>query len=203
MRVSPKGDRLFYSSWIEALGSTGAGAFASSPKGRAFAAGYRYYSGLHQMTPGAFQETFQGGQSDGFVTTLDLYLEGVTPFGGGDASCQGEILSNATSMPQSGDPNFSVYASQVPPRAQGWLTVIPPSTGSGRSPGADVLLAHQPIQVIPVRADQQGFVETKVSLAGMAAGTSITYVSTCGQPTVARTEPRSSRATAYASRCSS
>ena len=100
----------------------------------------------YPTTPGALSPNYNGGQTDGIVTTMDLCLQGVDLAGISIPSCLGPINANATTMPLAGQP-FGLYCSQAPPGAKGLLLTF---SGEGLT------------SILPVQADSNGFLETSV-----------------------------------------
>ena len=170
-RLDPKGTRLFYSTYIGGPSKDGANDIAVSAAGRVTMAGYSFLGGF-PTTPGSFSPNYNGGQRDGVVASLDLLLQGVRLAHHSKRSCLGPIALNAIEMPVSGTASFGFYCSGAPPLANGWLI-----TDGGNldavsvSPSGRLLLSMpKSAQVIPVIANQEGYVETPFSLAGCAAG---------------------------------
>jgi hypothetical protein len=85
-----------------------------------------------------------GGQTDGFITTFELLLQGVKLVGESQPSCLGSVTANAATMPLAGQP-FGLYCTQAPPNADGYLITF---TGE-----------FMP-SITLVKAGPQGFLET-------------------------------------------
>jgi len=156
-RLDPRGARLLYGTPF-GPGSSGAQAVAITPTGRAAVCGTT--RPVFPTTPGSASPAYNGGQTDAFVLTLDLFLQGAEPFGSSTGACRGPLLLNATSMPAAGAQNFSFYLSGAPPLSNGWLllgnAVATPTSIRGVGLWLD-LNSH--IVRIPVVTDGDGYLD--------------------------------------------
>lgn len=164
VRFSPQGDRLFYSGFLGGPSMDDSYRIAMRPTGRLTMVGQTWFPGGFPTTPGAFQETYNGGQNDGLITTLELYLSGVQPFGTSKPSCLGPLTMNVTEMPAPDATRFAFWCSAAPPNAVGWLVVQP--AADAPMPSAFV----PPALRMPVQSDAAGYVETRFPLTGFVAG---------------------------------
>lgn len=172
-RMSPQGNRLFYSTYIGGPSTDGLASVTSSPTGRVTGAGYCYLPGGWPTTPNSYQQNYIGGQTDAVVVTLDLDLQGVDSHGESIPSCHGPLISNATEMPVAGSSSFALYCSGAPPLASGWLLVSvtqPHLTQVGGTGAGSVLGLARPWARIAVTADAAGYVETNLPLAANWTG---------------------------------
>jgi hypothetical protein len=187
VRLSPGGDRLFYATSLGGPSTEVGWPFAMSATGRVSVAGYCYWRGGYPTTANAFQPTYQGGQTDAVVTTLDLLLQGVEQYGASTPACNGPLVLNATKMPSAGIADFSVYCSGAPPLADGVL-VIGTHGGSLFHVGSSIPGRHVIYQILPVRSDSRGYVETVLPIPSGTTGKqfvcqySFTNPSTCAGP---------------------
>ncbi len=170
-RFSPRGDRLFYSTYFggpsDDLGAT----IAQSPEGRIFLGGATAFPGGYPVTPGAFQEIYAGGQTDATLGVLELWLDGVQPVGASTPACLGPLVSNVTAMPQAGDAGFAFYCSSAPPSASGWLLVAGAVSPSAVQDGDLLLLDRASIQArFAALSSDAGYVEVPFSLANRVPG---------------------------------
>lgn len=166
-RISPRGDRLFYSTLIAGPNTEEGYAIAQSASRRVTVAGY--CNGGYPTTPNAAFPNYQGGQTDAVVTTFDLVLEGLELQSSSIPGCLGPIHLNGTRMPVAGAADFALFASGAPPSANGFLVIGQPLAAP--VPG-NWLGLNGPLQRIPVQADSHGYVERAWSLASYAAGQS-------------------------------
>ena len=177
VRLSPHGDRLFYSSFVGGPSSEAGLGLAVSPTGRATLVGQVFSPGGYPTTVNALQPTFMGGQADGFVTTMDLYLEGVEPTVSSTPGCRGPLALNATEMPVAGNAGFAVYCSAAPSLAQGELRIRRhPLQGFTSLPSGSLTLeARGVVERIRVIADASGYVETPFPLTSHSPGEKIEF----------------------------
>jgi hypothetical protein len=169
-RFDPRGERLVYSSLVGGPFEESTTALAVTPEGRATVVGYT--TGGFPVTPGSFDPTYNGGQLDGVVATLDLLPTGVDSLGASTPSCHGPLILQPSEMPQAGSTTFSLLCSNAPPNAPGWLLLgrklLPQPVPFG---GASLWIAppHRLLR-FPVLSDSDGFVDRPISLAGVPAG---------------------------------
>jgi hypothetical protein len=156
-RFRPDGSSLLYSTVLGDTFSDGANATALSPSDLVTVVGRT--TPPFPTTPNALFPNPIGGQSDGFITTLRLVLEGVHTLGTSLPACLGPINANATTMPIAGQP-FGLYCSQAPPDANGILFSL---TGDG-TPSINL-----------VQSDANGYVETDVGTLPSTPGKRIYY----------------------------
>jgi hypothetical protein len=169
-RIEPDGSRLIYATLIGGPAFENVTGFAMDGDGRVVLAGYT--NGGFPVTPGSFDPTYNGGQLDGVVVSLDLIPTGVTLVGASTPACHGELMLQTNQMPQAGDGSFALLCSNAPPNAPGWLLL-------GRKPLAQpVIFAGSALWVsapnrwtrFPVVSDGNGYVAAPISLANVAAG---------------------------------
>jgi len=171
VRMSPDLDRLFYSTYLGGPGTDGIVDLGANAEGRVTVGGYTYAPGGFPITPNAYQPNFGGGVIDGIITTLDLYLLGIAPFGRASPSCLGPLTANSTVMPAAGASTFSLYCSAAPPNAQGWLVFGSASSIPRRLAGADIWLdIHSSLMRIPATTDGSGFAENVIPLPAGSSG---------------------------------
>jgi len=167
-RLSPQGDRLFYSSRFEdfggsalqlhSLGSTTIVGFTNSP-------GY-------PVTPDAYDTTFNGG-SEVFITRFSMLPTGVLRFGGSKPSCLGDVAMGVTKMAVSGDSTFGLTCSAAPPLSSGFLVL-----GFGPDPNGGLVLPQftflldvsKPLVAILDTSDAAGYAELDLPLPPGTAG---------------------------------
>ncbi|MBL8858851.1 MAG: hypothetical protein JNL28_10125 [Planctomycetes bacterium] len=168
-RLDPIGSRAYFSTWLPGMNQDVGFDIAMLSAHRAGICGWAQ-SGFF-TTSGAYDSTYNGGVSDGFVAVADLLLQGVRQHGRAAHTCLGECAMNATERPTAGSASFGFYCSGAPPFSNGWLLL-----GTERAlpmiiQGANLLLdPSQRIVRIPVRADYIGFVETRVPLTNLHWG---------------------------------
>jgi hypothetical protein len=169
-RIEPDGSRLIYATLIGGPFFENVTGLAMDGDGRVVMAGYT--NGGFPVTPGSFDPTYNGGQLDGVVVSLDLIPTGVTLVGASTPACHGELMLQTNQMPQAGDASFALLCSNGPPNAPGWLLL-------GRKPLAQpVIFAGSALWIappnrwtrIPVVSDGDGYVAAPFSLANIAAG---------------------------------
>ncbi len=170
-KLSPQGDRLFYSSVIGGTSTEGGGGLAVIHGDRAAFCGYVYANGTYDLTPGAHQPGWGGGQTDGVVTVLDLFLQGVRSLGRSTPGCLGALHSNVTEMPVAGAQSFSVYCSAAPPLTSGWLLLGAPRTTPLFAQGARVWVdLQQPFRRLPATTDAAGWCEIVLPMPAASTG---------------------------------
>lgn len=169
-RIEPDGSRLIYATLIGGPFFENVTGLAMDGDGRVVLVGYT--NGGFPVTPGSFDPTYNGGQLDGVVASLDLIPTGVTRVGASTPACHGELMLQTNQMPQAGDGTFALLCSNAPPNAQGWLLL-------GRKPLAQpVIFAGSALWIsppnrwtrIPVVSDGNGYVAAPLSLTNIAAG---------------------------------
>jgi len=163
VRLSPAGDRLFYSTFLGGPHISAFEGIALGPSGRVAVAGWCESPGGYPVTPNAFQPNFPGYPFSGIVTSIDLFLQGVEPASRSIPSCLGPLMMNATEMPVAGSTRFAVYCSAAPPNSAGLLII-------GRPGGLPDLYRAQSVLRIPIQSDAAGYVETALPLPTGAAG---------------------------------
>lgn len=168
-RFDPIGSRLFYSTRIPGLNkdsATGLVALAAHRVGLCGAVQPGFLT-----TPSAFDTTYNGGITDGFVAVADLFLEGIRQHGTPSPTCLGDCVMNATERPTSGSPTFGFYCSGAPPFSNGWLLLGTEQPQASVVQGAALMLdPAKRIVRIPVWTDYIGFVETRVPLTALPPG---------------------------------
>jgi hypothetical protein len=116
-------------------------------------------------TANALQPNFNGGQHDGAVATLDLFLKGLLPLGASAPSCLGPLHLNGTEMPVEGASTFGLWCSGAPPNASGTLLVgdllSQPMPWNGIELWIDPASASQSI---PYPSDDSGYAEVAFPL---------------------------------------
>jgi len=170
VRFSPQGDRVFYASFLGGPNQDSSRSIATTPAGRLTVTGASWFPGGFPVTPGAFQTSYNGGQLDGLVTTLELYLLGVEPFGISKPSCLGPLTMNVTEMPAPGATRFAFWCSSAPPNAQGWLLLNEALAAPTQTGRLAQLGFSGPFARIAVQSDAAGYVETPFPLTNFAEG---------------------------------
>jgi hypothetical protein len=173
-RLSPLGDRLFYSTYLGTSTWEESKELATDSRGAAFVAG-RTSSPDFPTTPGAYSETYIGGQTDIFVAKLSLMFEGTGLFGQGAPSCLGDVRIGLTAAPIAQTDGFGIYASAAPPSSVGLLLI---GVGSVRQPllahGAEIRVdAMQGNRVLDLVSDSHGYVEVPLVLPSDLIGTRV------------------------------
>jgi hypothetical protein len=168
-RLDPSLSKLVYSTYVGGSGVDEAHGLSMDAKGRVVLVGST--NGPFPTTPGTHSPTYNGGQTDAFVTTLELYLHGVEPFGDSTPACRGPLVTNVTEMPASGAQDFSFYCSGAPPLSTGWLVLGRERVAPARRLGVDVWVnLNPPVRIIPVMSDTDGYVDHPLSLANATSG---------------------------------
>jgi hypothetical protein len=172
-RFDPTGSRLIYSTLVGGPFFEVTNGMANTPEGRVTLVGY--CTGGFPVTPGSFDPTYNGGQYDGVVATLDQIPTGVTRIGTSTPACHGPLILQTSEMPQAGSSTFSVMCSNAPPNAPGFLilgrrTLVQPSQFAGST----LWIAPPTGMVrIPVFSDANGFVEVPLSLESVSSGSRV------------------------------
>jgi len=174
LKLSPQGDRLFYGTYFGGSSGESVKAHAITHNDRVAFCGFTMANGTYPITPGAAQPNWGGGQSDGFVTVLDLFLQGVEPLGRSTPGCLGAIQCNATEMPLAGAQSFALYASAAPPSTSGWLLVgsaaATPLSVGGTGISVDL---HRPFRRVRATTDAFGYCENRIPIPAGSAGLAI------------------------------
>jgi hypothetical protein len=168
-RLNPTGTRLYYSTMFGGPGFDGGRTLAAIGAHRMVLAGDAS-PGL-PTTPGAFDQTYNGGNNDCFAAVLDLYLQGTSGYGTSTPSCHGDLTMNVTQMPAAGAQGFGFYCSGAPPLAEGWLVLGLEAPAPTLVQGASVWLdpSHRLIRR-RVQSNADGFVETPMPLTSAHSG---------------------------------
>jgi len=174
VRLDPTGTKLYYSARV---GSPGAGSVGfdvgvcTTPIDDHHIVLGGHTTGSFPVTSGAFDTTFNGGLSDGFVAVVDMVFPGVTVLGAPTPACLGSIGMNTTQMPTAGSPGFGFWCSGAPPNSTGWLILGSAASTPIVRQGATLWLdPSKRIIARPVSSDAAGFVETSAPLTGLQAG---------------------------------
>jgi len=167
-RLDPRGARLLYGTSFGPY-TSGGQACAIAPAGRAAVCGST--RPVFPTTPGSASPNYNGGQTDAFIVTIDLFLQGAEPFGASTASCRGPLLLNATMMPAPGTPDFSLYLSGAPPLSSGLLIFGTAAATPTTALGVDIWLdRHRPIRRIPVVTDADGYLDHPIPIPLATSG---------------------------------
>jgi hypothetical protein len=115
------------------------------------------------VTAGAFDTTYNGGQSDCFVTQMDLLPEGVEKYGRATPPCAGDPHMGAIGDASISRPSHVLYATQGPSTAQGFLLVSNAAMPMGSDlNGCRLWIARPGIFVQkPLTTDNGGYVEAR------------------------------------------
>jgi hypothetical protein len=144
---------------------------AVSTTGRTTIVGYTF--GRWPTTLGSLSPSSNGGQTDGYVTSLDLFPAGVNVLGMSTPSCRGPLSLNAIEMPSSGAASFGFYLSGAPPSTSGTLLTGSSTTTSTLLDGVQVWLdPNQPIVRTPFTTDRNGYAEIAFPLTAITRGSS-------------------------------
>jgi hypothetical protein len=170
-RLDPRGSRLLYGTSF-GPSSSAPQACAISATGKAAVCGTT--RPVFPTTPGSASPNYNGGQTDAFVLTLDVFLQGAEPFGSSTGACRGPLLLNATMMPAPGTPDFSLNLSGAPPLSSGLLLL-----GTATTTATSVLGVHlwldrtRHIARIPVVTDADGYLDHPIPIPLATSGRSI------------------------------
>jgi hypothetical protein len=169
LRLDPTGTKAYFSGRFGGSGWDSAECVAALDSQRVAIGGN---AGLgFPTTFGAFDTTFNGGLSDGFVAVVDLVLQGVQVLGSSSPACLGSVGMNTTQMPAAGSPSFGFWCSGAPPNSNGWLILGSPATQPTLRQGAAIWLdPARPIRIYAVATDALGFVERPLPLGGLQSG---------------------------------
>jgi hypothetical protein len=174
-RVSPTGDRLFYSTYLGGDDLELEPRVAFDSHGSVVVAGYTDSLDF-PLTPDTLFGPPGGGindVSDGYIARLSMLPTGVRKIGTSAESCLGEVFMGVTKMAQSGDATFGVTCSGAPPSSGALL-----SLGFGEFPGGGLVLPQftyyidvfKPIVVFPDNSDAAGYAEFDLPLPPGTAG---------------------------------
>jgi len=172
-RMSPKGDRLFYATYLGGPTTEYNTGLAMTPGGRVTVVGECFAPGGYPTTPEAPFPEYLGGQTDVVVTSMDLLLEGVEPYGESTPACLGPLSIGVTEMPVAGAAEFALYCSGAPPDASGWLLVSSAAASLGQADPSQATLWIDPSRLVRriwVQSDAFGYAETSQPLPPNAAG---------------------------------
>jgi hypothetical protein len=170
-RLNPTGTKVLYSTSLGGLGDDDCKGLAMTATGRVAVVGDT--TGDYPTTSGAAQELRPGGQTDAFVSVLDLVPTGVRAFGRSTASCRGPVVLNAFAKPMQGATDFSLYASGLPPNATGRILVSDARLASAQSNTGVSLWVDvtSRLKRVPVTASADGFIDVVIpSLVANAPG---------------------------------
>jgi hypothetical protein len=195
-RLAPGGDRLFYGSYIGGPGEESSRGLALAGSGRLSFGATVFSPGGYPTTLGAFQTSFQGGQADAALTTLDLLLQGLELAGASLPSCLGTLQINATEMPLAGSTSFALWCSGAPPSSSGWLLLGTALAASTQTSGVPQWVSPSgPLARIPVSTDMFGYAEVALPLSAASAGDKLAAQflfhspPTCAAPTTWSSSP--------------
>ena len=168
-RLDPSLARLVYSAYVGGPLVDACNGMATDQSGRVTLVGGT--SGEHPTTFGTHSPSYIGGQTDGFVTTLDLYLDGVEPRGESTPSCRRTMHVNVTEMPVAGADDFFFYCSGAPSLAPGFLALGQLRGEPVQRLGVDVWIDFGSFaRVVPTTSDQDGYAEIEWPLSESAEG---------------------------------
>ena len=113
------------------------------------------------LTPGAFQTTYGGGDTDVVVLRADLIPDNMTRIPPSTPACAGPIDVQANQRPQPGAVGFELICNDVPPNASGWLLA-----GVPRAAPLPVLNIEFLVQIVaaPGLVAGDGFVRTPLPI---------------------------------------
>jgi hypothetical protein len=125
-RLSPKGDSLYYSTYIGGSASEGVKVaepigIALDETGDAVIVGVTASSDF-PTTPGAFGAELQGPAS-AFIAQLDMLPTGASKYGASTPGAQGPLAIGVTAMPQIGADVFALTCTNAPPVSIGLLLI--------------------------------------------------------------------------------
>ena len=173
-RLDPQLSRLLYSTRLGGGGGDFALGMAMGATGRVTAVGGA--RAQFPTTPESLSPTYNGGGSDGFVTTLDLLLQGVEWIAPRESpACAPPAQLNATEMPTPGAQSFGFYLSGGPSSTRGWLVALPLGSPFG--------LAS--VHAVPLRTDPHGYAEIPFPLPPLSTGLQlrcVAFLPTAGCP---------------------
>lgn len=163
-RLDPLGERYLYSTFLGGPFSDRVQVVTQGPARRVTVGGYT--PGGWPVTPNAIDPTFNGGQFDVFAASFDLLPRGVEQRGESTpGGCLGLLAASVTEMPVADSSTFAITCSGAPPASTGWL-VLGPSKSSTTGPSGTNAWSEsvRPWQRIPVRSDQDGWIEAPLHL---------------------------------------
>ena len=168
-RINPTGTKWYYSTKFGGPDVDGGETLASLGPHRVALGGRMGVGG--PVTPGSFDQTFNGGVNDIVAAVLDLLLQGTSGLGDSTPSCRGAVTMNVTRMPSSGASDFGFWCSGAPPNAQGWLLLGREAQVPTLIQGAALWLDRSNrLLRIPVVSNADGFVETPLPLTAVPSG---------------------------------
>jgi hypothetical protein len=171
-RFDPRGRKLLYSTYFGGNGAENTEKLALYPNGRVVISGTTTSTAGFPTTPNVIGPNFQGGQSDAFVSVLDLVLDGTRLFGTSTPACKGPLQLNATVYPKAELSSFGFYLSQAPASSTGWLLVGTAASAPTQLLGVAFFLDRgQPIDRVPLQTTDEGYVEIPWSLVQSPPGT--------------------------------
>ena len=174
-RLSPEGDRLFYSTYMGGPGFDSTGVIGKSlaidEQGAAVVAGGTNDAAF-PATPGAFQEHKAPTGSDGFIARLTLLPVGVEAYGVSTPGCDGALTIGVTAMPQAGVP-FAITCTDAPANSSSGYLVLAagalevPHVVAGANLWVDLSRRHI---IVPVSSNALGWCEATLDYPAEVLG---------------------------------
>jgi hypothetical protein len=160
-RLDPRGRKLLYSTMIGGPSANEADGLVVGEQGTVTIMGAT--GSNYPVTAGAFDPTYNGGQSDCFVTQMDLLPAGITKYGEASPPCAGDPYMGAIGDVSVSRPSHVLYASQGPSLAQGLVLVSNAASSQGFDlNGCRVWVARAGVFVRkPVSTDLGGYGEAR------------------------------------------
>jgi hypothetical protein len=132
----------------------------------------RTHSADLPTTPGAFDTTFNSQSAsspDVFVARFDMLPAGVSRYGTTTPSCLGPVAIGVTAMPQGGGV-FGLTSTNGPPGSSGLLLVSGLQDAAGSAVKGVELFVAPPLIILPVVADDTGYLELPIPVLGSWVG---------------------------------
>ncbi|MCA8955268.1 MAG: hypothetical protein KDC87_04290 [Planctomycetes bacterium] len=151
--------QLLYATLLGSLGDDYVLAMAMDAAGMVTIAG-NTQSAAYPTTRGAWGATYGGGDSDSFVTRLDMLPTGVRGYGRSSPGCAGVLPISVTSIPKLGNGSFAITCGNTPPSALGVMVLGMVGRGVPLSIlGIDVWVEFTGSILVPVYSSTRGTVE--------------------------------------------
>ena len=170
-RLDPYGKRLLYSTMLGGSNSDFGRTLSLEGTGRATVLGSSVSSDF-PTTPGAFDTSYNGGQTDIVATRMSLLPTGVLRYGSSAPTCLGPMALGVLEMPEAGGGGFGFYLSTAPPSSSGAVALsLAPAATAIPLAGVDVWIRPGSIfAMLPAVSDVSGYGEVLLPLPTGTAG---------------------------------